>query len=179
MIKSTTRVTLPICALSFVSILAALGEKPFAAPKGATTPGQVGSVNVKVVAVGFSQAQIDAAEKALLQNRSLAPLLEGANYRLLYTESVDSVAAARRTVNDRFRSVFYDYTRQRAIVVEGSLGQPDLAVARVVKNWQPYVNDDEFQEAETVLMADPVFGPALHSRAAATYRPMPPVQGWK
>ena len=52
------------------------------------------------------------------------------------------------------------------------------AVARVVKNWQPYVNDDEFQEAETVLMADPLFGLALHSRAATTYRPMPPVQGW-
>ena len=178
MIKHTTRVTLPICALSFVSILAALGEQQPAAPKEATTPGQAGSVNVKVVAVGLSQAQMDAVEKALPQNRSLAPLLEGANYRLLYTESVDSVAAARGTVNDRFRSVFYDYTRQRAIVVEGSLGQPDSAIARVVKNWQPYVNDDEFQEAETVLMADPVFGPALHSRAATTYRPMPPVQGW-
>lgn len=178
MIKPATRVTLSIYALSFVSILAALGEALLAAPKGATTPGRAGSVNVKVVAVGLSQAQMEAVEKALPQNRSLAPLLEGANYRLLYTESVDSVAPARGPVNDRFRSVFYDYTRQRAIVVEGSLGQPDSAVARVVKNWQPYVNDDEFQKAETVLMADPVFGPALHSRAATTYRPMPPVQGW-
>ena len=178
MIKSTTRVTLSICAISFVSILAARGETQRAAPNGATSPGQAGSVNVEVVAVGISQAQMDAVERALPQNRSLAPLLEGASYRPLYTESIDSAATAPAGVNDRFRSVFYDYTRQRAIVVEGSLGQPDSAVARVIKNWQPYVNDDEFQEAETVLMADPVFGPALHSRAATTYRPMPPVQGW-
>ena len=81
MIKPATRVTLSICVLSFVSILAALGEKQPAAPKRATTAGQAGSVNVKVVAVGLSQAQMDAVEKALPQNRSLAPLLEGANYR--------------------------------------------------------------------------------------------------
>jgi len=178
MIKSITRFTLSICALSVISIHVAPGAEPSAPSKGATAPVAAGSVNVKVVAVGLSQSQMDVVEKALPRNRSLAPLLQGANYRLLYTESVDSAAAAPGRTNDRFRSVFYDYTRQRAIVVEGSLGQPDSAVAQVVKNWQPYVNDDEFQEAETVLMADPDFGPALQSHAATTYRPMPPVQGW-
>jgi hypothetical protein len=178
MIKSTTRIIVPICVLSFAAILAALGERPSAALKGVkTTTGKTGSVNVKVVAVGLSQVQLDAVEKALPRNRSLAPLLQGANYRLLYSEPVEGRGV--RTASDHFRTVFYDYTRQRAIVVQGSFGRPDAAVAHVIRNWQPFVNDDEFHDAVTVLMADPVFGPALNSRAAMTYRPMPPVQGWE
>ena len=85
MIKST-RVTLSIWALSSVSILAALGEKPSAAPKEATTPAKAGSVNVKVVAVGLSQAQMDAVEKTFPRNRSLARLFEGANKPQLKTQ---------------------------------------------------------------------------------------------
>jgi hypothetical protein len=169
-----TRTIFAIWALTFGSSFVAPGQPPSAPQHLAIVSAKpvTATVNVKVVAIGLTQAQMDAVEKALPRNRSLAPLLEGAKYRLLYTESMESPA------NDRFRTVVYDYTHQRAIVVEGSLGQPDAAVARVVKNWQPYVNDDEFQEAETVLMADPTFGPALSSHVATTYRPMPPVQGW-
>ena len=171
MIKSTARVALLICTVSLLFVLAVAGEEP---SKTTTMPARAAAVNVKIVPVGMTQGQIDFVEKTLPQNRSLAPLLEGANYRLLYTEPVEKAPGAAQD----FRTVFYDYTRQRTIIAEGSLSRPQTAVARVVKDWQPYVNDDEFQDAVTVLMADPVFGPALQSRAATTYRPMPPVQGW-
>ncbi len=178
MTKSSIRVIPPICALSLASIVTVFGEKPSAAFKEATAQEEAASINVKVVAVGISQGQLAAVEKALPRNRSLAPLLQGANFRLLYTEPVESAEDVAATAPGRFRTVYYDYSRQRAIAVEGSLGEPDAAVAQVVKNWQPYVNDDEYQDAVSVLMADPTFGLALNARVATTYRPMPPVQGW-
>lgn len=135
-----------ILASILLSPCAAPGHPPAAPRKITIAATRPAAVNVKVVAVGISQARLDAAEKALPNNRSLAPLLRGANYRLLYTEPAEGDDRAPGAAPDRFRSVFYDYTRQRAIVVEGSLGEPAAATARVVKNWQPYVNDNKFKK---------------------------------
>ena len=160
--------------------LASLDGQPLSTPKAGSPPNKAASVNIRVVAVGTTQAQLDAVAKALPQSPAVAALLRGVNYRLLYTEPLEaeSKEPASSTDSHRFRAVFYDYTRQRAIVAEGSLGQPEAAVAHVKKNWQPEVNDEEFQDAIAVLMSDPLFGPALVSHEATTYRPMPPVQGW-
>jgi hypothetical protein len=126
---------------------------------------------IKVTPVGISAAQVAAVEKALLQNKAIAPLLEGSNHRLLYTEL--PVGG-----HDRFRTVFYNYTRQETIVAEGSLAQPAAAIAHVLKNWQPQPNEEEYEAAVAVLRDDPVLGPAFAAKRVDAYRPMPPVQGW-
>jgi hypothetical protein len=148
--------------------LPGLAQKP-PSTKGAS-PNKAASVQVRIVPVGTTPAQLDAVDKVLPQSRAVAALLPEANYRHLYTEALAPAG--------RFRAVFYDYTRQRAIVAEGSLDQPEDAVAHIEKNWQPAPNDEEFQDAVAVLMSDPAFGPALISHDAVTYRPMPPVQGF-
>jgi hypothetical protein len=162
------------CALSMAATVAA----PSATPNPAPTSEPAASLKVKVTAIGISQAQLNALEKALPQSKALAPLLQGTNYRLLYTDSIASEVKVPATSATRFRTVFYNYTREEAIVAEGSLGEPEAAVAHVVKNWQPNVNDAEFQDAVAVLKSDRDLGPALAGHDLVTYRPMPPVQGW-
>ncbi len=133
-----------------------------AAPDGAA------AVQVKIVPVGVSPEQLDAVDRLLPRSASLAALLRGANHRHLYTEA---------TAPDRFRAVYYDYTGQRTIVAEGSLGAPAAAEARVDPAWMPMTVDDvEFQDAVGVLMNDPGFKPAFAAGQATTYQPMPPVQ---
>ncbi len=131
-------------------------------------PNDAASVQVKIVPVGVSPAQLDAVDQLLPRSASLAALLRGANHRHLYTEATSA---------DRFRAVFFDYTGQRTIVAEGSLGAPAAAEARVDSAWMPMAVDDaEFQDAVGVLMNDPGFKPAFAAGQATTYQPMPPVQ---
>ncbi len=131
-------------------------------------PNDAASVQVKIVPVGVSPAQLDAVDRLLPRSASLAALLRGANHRHLYTEATSA---------DRFRAVFFDYTGQRTIVAEGSLGAPAAAEARVDSAWMPMAVDDaEFQDAVGVLMNDPGFKPAFAAGQATTYQPMPPVQ---
>lgn len=127
---------------------------------------------IKVTPVGVSPAQLAAAEKAVTQTKAVALLLVGSNYRLLYSEL--PVGAEQ----NQFRTVFYNYSRQEAIVAEGPLDRPEAAGVRVEKNWQPQPNQEEFQVAVAVLRSDSVFGPALATERLGVYRPMPPVQGW-
>jgi len=142
-------------------------------------PNNAASVQIKIVPVGVTQAQVDAVDKILPQSPSLAALLQGANYRHLYTEALapEKHRQAPSEAASRFRAVFYDYSHRRTIVAEGSLGRPEAAVARVELNGEAAVDDAEFRDAVGVLMNDPSFGPALLSRDATAYRPMPPVQG--
>ncbi len=131
-------------------------------------PDRAAAVQVKIVPVGVSPEQLDAVDRLLPRSASLAALLRGANHRHLYTEA---------TAPDRFRAVYYDYTGQRTIVAEGSLGAPAAAEARVDSAWMPMAVDDvEFQDAVGVLMNDPGFKPAFAAGQATTYQPMPPVQ---
>jgi hypothetical protein len=154
-------------ALSAVTILTSNGA-----------PNDAASVQINVVSVGVTQAQLDAVDKILPQSPSLGAFLQGGNYRHLYTEALESKekGQALSAAASRFRAVFYDYTRRRTIVAEGSLGQPEAAVARVEPNGETTVDDAEFQDAVGVLTNDPDFGSALLSGAATAYRPMLPVQ---
>ncbi len=128
------------------------------------------SVQIKVVPVGITPAQLDAVDKILPRSASLAALLKGSNYRHLYTEALESNES-------RFRAVYFDYTQRRTIVAEGSLGEPAAAQARVEATWMPTAVDDaEFQDAVGVLTNDPDFRSALLTGQATTYRPMPPVE---
>ncbi len=133
-------------------------------------PNDAASVQIRVVPVGITPAQLDAVDKMLPQSTSLAALLKGSNYRHLYTETIESNESG-------FRAVYFDYTQRRTIVAEGSLGEPGAAQARVEPDWTPTTVDDaEFQDAVGVLTNDPSFHSALLAGQATTYRPMPPVQ---
>jgi hypothetical protein len=98
---------------------------------------------------------MDVVEKASPQGESLAPLPQGSNYRLLYTEAADPTGNESISAFKLFRMVLYNYTRQEAIVAEGSLGEPAGADAHEVKNWQPEVKDAEPSAADRLAQLRP------------------------
>ncbi len=173
LIASLGFLLLAIASITFFQKQSVAKEKPIEAP----IPPRLA---VKVVPVGPSQSQLDSLNNSLPNQLAVAALLQGSNYRYLYTELIDSSGNKREmrfaAPSYRFRAFFYDYSKQRAVVAEGSLSNPSDTTAHIESGLQPLPNDAEFQDAITLLMQNSFFGPAINSRNLATYHPMPPVR---
>ena len=74
---------------------------------------------------------------------------------------------------DSYRATFFDYTNNRAYLVNGRFGSLDIEV--VSSNIQPEPSEEEFEEAVKMLGKDQVLSAALRNGTVATYRPMPPL----
>jgi hypothetical protein len=80
---------------------------------------------VKVEPFEPEQRAIDRIERDVRRQPAARELIGGANRRLL---SVEPLEPARHSIRprpwDRYRATWYDYGENRAVVVEGRLGEP-------------------------------------------------------
>ena len=144
----------------------------------ATAKESASEFKVNVVPFGPTQEDVDALDAALPDQPAVQALLKGSNFRRLHTEMIepDVKKSGVSLPPSRFRAVFYDYTKQRAVVVEGAVANRASITARVVPDWQPDPSDEEFAQAVAVISSDATIGPDIASGNLTVYRPMPPVQ---
>jgi len=131
-------------------------------------------VDIKIVAWGPTQAQVDAATARVERSEAVQALLKGAKYRLLefaYIDNENKSVTAQPPA--RFRVGFYDYTNDRSIVAESDFaGRAPIIVREEYRN--PTPNDDEFNEAVSILQKDQGYSSKLAAGSIKTFQPMPP-----
>ena len=132
-------------------------------------------LTVKVEPFGPEQRAIDRIERDVRRHPAARELIGGDNRRLL---SVEPLEPARRSTRprpwDRYRATWYDYGENRAIVVEGRLGEPGR-VTTTETAAQPPPSPEEFEAAVAVVAQDAELGPAVRDGKLQPYRAMPPL----
>jgi hypothetical protein len=131
-------------------------------------------LNIKVVPWGPTQEVFDAAKVRVEASAELRVFLKDTKYRLLefsYIENENKTAPTAPPT--RFRAVYYDYTNDRTIVAEGDFAGREPVVAHQ-EYVNPTPNDEEFNEAVSVLQQDKRFADALRNGTLKTFQPMPP-----
>ncbi|HEY0427458.1 MAG TPA: hypothetical protein VGC76_06595 [Pyrinomonadaceae bacterium] len=131
-------------------------------------------LQIKVVPWGPTQEVFDAAKARVESSAELQTQLKGAKYRLLEFAYVDNETKTGPTLPPtRFRAVYYDYTNDRTLVAESDFAGREAIVVRQ-EYFNPTPNDEEFNEAVSILQQDKRFADALKSGALRTFQPMPP-----
>ena len=162
------RAAMLACLIVTGLLLASFAQKQ--PPAKAKAPkADASKFKVTIVPVGPTDADLQALKQSLFSQPAVKAL-QSANVRHLYTQLSEPDQKA-----SRFSAVFYDYTNQRAFTAEGLLSDPAATVVRVENGWQPPSSEEEFQDAVTVLRADPTLGKAIISGELTAYHPMPPV----
>lgn len=135
-----------------------------------------GELTIKAAPWGPSQADVDAATRAVMRSPALLKHVRGTNFRKLSFEilSSDDKSSARLTPPNRYRAHIYDYTNNRNIIAEGSFDKPG-AIEVSFSLAQPPPSEEEFAAAKYILSRDSKIGPALRDKSLQTYHPMPPV----
>lgn len=132
-------------------------------------------LTVRVEPFGPEQRAVDRIERDVRRHPAARELLGGANRRLL---AVEPLEPARRSIRprpwDRYRATRYDYGENRAIVVEGRLGEPGRETV-TEKATQPVPSPEEFEAAVAVVAQDQELGPAVRDGKLRPYRAMPPL----
>jgi hypothetical protein len=130
-------------------------------------------LTVKVEPFGPEQRAVDRIERDVRRHPAARELIGGDNRRLL---SVEPLEPARRSAQprpwDRYRATWYDYGENRAIVVEGRLGEPGRETATETAA-QPVPSPEEFEAAVAVVAQDAELGPAVRDGKLQPYRAMP------
>ncbi len=147
-------------------------EKANTSTKAWLSPNKIqGPFTVTVTPLGPSQSQIDSALQTVKALPSVRKYLDGAVVRQLQFEVLEM---ARLSTQQGFRVIFYDYTRNRPVVVESTFGNPNSATV-VIGSFQPLPSPEEFDAAVEILKKDSRFGRLFKSGNVAPYRPMPPL----
>lgn len=135
-----------------------------------------GPLTVTVTTAEPSQATIDNVVQEVLNIAKVQAELDGTFYRQLSFEPLNALPERRLTpLNPNFfRVVFFDYTNNRPVVVEGELNRPSGA-SLTLPNYQPLPSHAEFDAAVAILRQHPTFGPPLRDGRLAAYPPMPPL----
>ncbi len=100
--------------------------------------------------------------------------------RLLAFENIEgdnkqtNIAQSSDEAPRLFKATYYDYERNRAFTIEGDARQPDAAKITEL-TYQPLPNDEEFQDAVSVIARAPEFAEQFASNQLVPYAPMPPV----
>lgn len=131
-------------------------------------------MRIEVAPVGVDEQVLQAAGAAALQLPAVKELLAGTKHRTISLRPTFSPGPGLPLIQDRFRATLFDYTNNRAVVVEGLIARPELSQVRT-SGEQPLVSMEEFAEAVSVLRRDPVLGPEIASGRLEPYRPMPPL----
>lgn len=132
-------------------------------------------LQVEVKAFGPQPDAVGQLAIRALEHPRLRESLGRSRHRLLGWELVEpDTKAARARQPSRWRATVYDYTNNRALVVEDALeggGQPDIRELGV----QPVPSPDEFDEAVKLVARHDELGPALREGRLIAYPPMPPL----
>ncbi len=130
-----------------------------------------GPVTVTVTPVSPSQTQVDSTIKAIQANSSVMKYLDGTQNRLISVEYPD--APRLSLTQQKLRATFYDYTNNRPVVVETSIGNTG-SVTVSIGSVQPLPNSEEFDAAVSIVRNDPNFS-GLFKSGVEVYRSMPPL----
>ncbi|MCP9494412.1 MAG: hypothetical protein MSG64_08160 [Pyrinomonadaceae bacterium MAG19_C2-C3] len=134
-----------------------------------------------------SNDRIPEALAAKLRSRftlSAARKTGAARPRLLAFENIEeddkqtNIAQASDEAPRLFKATYYDYERNRAFTLEGDARRPDDAKLTEL-DYQPLPNDEEFQDAVSVIARTPEFAAGFTSNQLTPYAPMPPVLEYK
>jgi hypothetical protein len=136
-------------------------------------------VGVKVQSFGPRPDQIQALAHTVTSHRAVRAYLAKTRFRLLRIEVVEpfeDTKPARPKPQNRFRAVFYDYTNNRTVFATGNIAKATtLEVSESAI--QPLPNQEEFDEAVSMLREHSELGPALRADRLTPYPPMPPLVG--
>lgn len=136
------------------------------------------NLTVQVKPFGPDQAVLDAIATRLVKLAAVQRHLRNARHRMLSIALVDpdpEEKANRSPVPpNRFRATIYDYTNNRALLVEGRLNKPTLVEISESAS-QPLPSPEEFDEAVKIVARDRALGPALRGEELLPYFPMPPL----
>jgi hypothetical protein len=134
-------------------------------------------LKVEVVPWGPTPNEIESAVRGALESPEVKSELGGANHRLLSVAPVEPEPGPEDDdlpEPNRVRATVYDYTNERAVVVESPLdGAGGVAMRETVH--QPLPSPEEFDAALKAVASEPELGPALRDGKLRAYRPMPPL----
>lgn len=168
----TVLFTILVGALTAVGLSTKASGKMDGSRKDWLTTSKIqGPFTVTITPVGPSQAQIDSAVRAVRALPAVQKYLDGVVVRQL---SFEVLEAARMSQQQSFRVIFYDYTRNRPVVIESVFGSASNTTV-AIGTFQPLPSPEEFDAAVEILKRDPNFGPLFKSGGFAPYRPMPPL----
>ncbi len=135
-------------------------------------------LHVKFVPWGPDQATIDRVSHGLIEQPAVQQYLKGTRHQMLSFALIDPEGEVKTgqipEPPNRYTATFYDYTNNRAIVVNGYFDKPDILEISESGS-QPLPSDEEFETAVKVLLEAPEFGAAIRERHPQVYRPMPPL----
>ena len=135
-------------------------------------------LKLKIEPRGPNHERIEAVSRALSDHPSIRGFLAKTKNRLLSFEfpepEPESKPARPAPAPSAYRATFYDYTNNRAILVDGDLAQPKRVRVSEAGS-QPLPTYEEFEEAVKFLMRDEKLGSGLRDGRLKPYRPMPPL----
>ncbi|MEO7442373.1 MAG: hypothetical protein ABIW46_02445 [Acidimicrobiales bacterium] len=132
-------------------------------------------LQVEVRPFGPSPDTVGRLAARLTDHPLVRETLGRARHRVLGWELVEAEAkTARARTPTRWRATIYDYTNQRTLFAEDSLGDEDAMTVQESGN-HPVPSPDEFAAAVQVLAGTDQFGPALRDGTMVAYPAMPPL----
>ena len=147
-------------------------------PRKANAADSEGELKLKIEPRGPDQSRIDGVARALANHPSVQEFLGKTRNRMLSFELIEPEAEAKPArpapAPNLYSATFYDYTNNRAIVVDGDLDQP-RRVKVSESGHQPLPSNQEFEEAVKILSKDPTFATAIREQQLQPSPAMPPV----
>src|SRR3954451_3256858 len=134
--------------------------------------------SIEVEPFGPTPTDLDALSQRPLAHSRVKKLLKGAHYRVLSTIALETddtrKGSAKPKPPDRVRTVIYDNSNHRSLLVTASLSRPDEITVEE-SGTQPAVTNEEFAEALRQLEGDQAIGPLMRGIHLRVYRPLPAV----
>ena len=132
----------------------------------------------RVKAFGPRAEELAAVGRSVLASDGVRQTLGESSHRLLSVQMLDAPESAKKRARpskpDRFRATNYDYSRNRALLVDGSLRHPSRQTI-TESAVQPPASNEEWEEAVATLPQYDVFAAALREGTKRVFNPMPPV----
>ncbi len=132
-----------------------------------------GELQVTVEPWGPGPEAFEAAARGVLKQSAVSTELAGADARLIAMQPVDT--GGEPEPPSRVRATLYDYSAERALVVDAPLEEGTATPVVRSTTRQPRPSADEREAALAVLREDPDLGPELAADRVLPYRPMPPL----
>lgn len=131
-------------------------------------------LQVKAVPFGPGTEALAAIGRDVMANAAVRKFVGRGKARLLYVEALDDDEdkPVKPRPPRRFRATLYDDTRQRAILVEGSLGDP-RRVTLADSSVPPPPSHAEFAAAVTIVRRDAALAAAMDAGQLEPYQPIP------
>lgn len=123
---------------------------------------------------GPGQAEVDAAKQRAERSDAVRELLKGSSYRLLALEFLNSPEDPPSSPSTRFRVVFYNYSKDVAVVAGGDFAGKEEIVA-LEEQYDPGVSGEEIAAAYEIAKLDPVLASLNAGGKLEMYEAMPPV----